>query len=193
MPGAPLSLPEREEISVALIEDRGTPWAVLGRRVGRHPTTIMREVTTNGGRARYRPAVAERRAEKERCRPRQHRLALAGAPGDRVTADLRLGRSPEAIWADLVAECVTERVCVETIYAAVYAGVLGVKPTECLCGRDGLEGGAAKPDTRPTALVFPTSPPGLRRSTTGSSSATGRAIRSSGSPTAPRCCGSPSG
>ncbi len=51
MPGAPLSLHEREEISVALIEDRAVPWAELGRRVGRHPTTVLREVTANGGRA----------------------------------------------------------------------------------------------------------------------------------------------
>lgn len=54
MPGAPLSLPEREEISVALIEDREMPWAVIAARVGRHPTTIAREVTAAGGRVRYR-------------------------------------------------------------------------------------------------------------------------------------------
>jgi len=42
MPGAPLSLPEREEISVALIEDPAVAWAVIARRVGRHPTTIAR-------------------------------------------------------------------------------------------------------------------------------------------------------
>ena len=34
MPGAPLSLPEREEISLALIEDRSVPWAEIGRRTG---------------------------------------------------------------------------------------------------------------------------------------------------------------
>jgi IS30 family transposase len=50
MPGAPLSLPEREEIAVALIEDRSTSWAEIGRRTRRHPTTIMREVSANGGR-----------------------------------------------------------------------------------------------------------------------------------------------
>jgi IS30 family transposase len=49
-----------------------------------------------------------------------------------VTAELRLGRSPEAIWADLVAEGVGDRVCVESIYAAVFAGVLDVKASECL-------------------------------------------------------------
>ena len=58
MPGTPLSLPEREEIAVALIEDRSTSWAEIARRVRRHPTTIMREVEANGGRDRYRPAIA---------------------------------------------------------------------------------------------------------------------------------------
>ncbi|MCC5951540.1 MAG: helix-turn-helix domain-containing protein [Acidimicrobiia bacterium] len=62
MPGAPLSLPEREEISVALIEDRLVPWAVIARRVGRHPSTISREVNANGGRDRYRPALAAQRS-----------------------------------------------------------------------------------------------------------------------------------
>ena len=143
MPGAPLSLPEREEIGVALIEDRAMQWAVSARRIRRHPTTIMREVAANGGRAHYRPAFAERRADKERCRTRQHRLALSGALRDRVTAELKLGRSPVAIWANLVAEDAPERVCVETIYAA-----LSVKPTECLRTRRRLSppaGGEAPP------------------------------------------------
>lgn len=131
MPGAPLSLPEREEISVALIEDREVTWAELGRRVHRHPTTIAREVTVNGGRARYRPVTADRRAATELCRPRTRRLAVPGELRDRVAGELSQGRSPEAIWADLSADG-TERVCVESIYTAVYAGALGVKATECL-------------------------------------------------------------
>jgi len=49
MPGAPLSLPEREEISRALIEHPAVPWAVIGRRVDRHPTTVAREVEGHGG------------------------------------------------------------------------------------------------------------------------------------------------
>jgi IS30 family transposase len=135
MPGKPLSLPEREEIAVALIENRSTPWAEIARRLRRHPTTIMREVTANGGRAGYRPAIAERRADTERCRARPRRLETPGALRERVTAELRLGRSPEAIWADLVAEGATERVCVESIYAAVFAGVLDVKASDCLRSR----------------------------------------------------------
>jgi IS30 family transposase len=135
MPGTPLSLPEREEIAVALIEDRSTSWAELARRTGRHRTTVMREVTANGGRSRYRPAIADRRADRQRGRVRPRRLELPGALRDRVTAELRLGRSPEAIWADLVAAGVDDRVCAESIYAAVFAGVLDVKATECLRSR----------------------------------------------------------
>ena len=78
MPGTPLSLPEREEIAVSLIEDRSTSWAEIARRVRRHPTVS--------------------------------RLEVRGVLRDRVTIELRPGRSIEAIWADLVAEGVAGRV-----------------------------------------------------------------------------------
>jgi transposase, IS30 family len=131
MPGAPLSLSEREEISVALIGNCAVPWAEIARRLGRHPTTISREVTANGGRSGYRSAVAERRSERCLRRPRELVLARPGPLRERVTAELKLGRSPQAIWADLVAERV-ESVAVETIYSAVYSGVLDVKARDCL-------------------------------------------------------------
>lgn len=111
MPGTPLSLPEREEISVALIEDHEMPWAKIARRVGRHPTTIAREVNANGGRRSYRPAVASQRALTLRRRPRCRRLESAGGLRTRITAELKLGRSPVAIWADLVADDVVDRPC----------------------------------------------------------------------------------
>ena len=129
MPGASLSLLEREEISHSLIQDPAVPWAAIGRQLGRHPTTVAREVFAGGGRAGYRPAIAQRRAETDLCRPRAVRLASAGPLRERVTSELRRGRSPEAIWADLVAERVADRVCVETIYASLYAGALDVTAT----------------------------------------------------------------
>jgi len=135
MPGAPLSLPEREEICLALTEDRSVSWAEIARRTRRHPTTISREVVASGGREHYRPAMADQRAARQLCRPRVRRLAVPGALRDRVTAELRLGRSPVAIWADLVADGIEDRVCVESLYAAVYAGTLDVKATECLRSR----------------------------------------------------------
>lgn len=54
---------------------------------------------------------------------------------ERVTAELRLGRSPEAIWADMAAENVPGRVRPETIYIAVYTRILDVTARECLRSR----------------------------------------------------------
>jgi IS30 family transposase len=48
MAQTPLSLHEREEISVALTLNPDESWAVIGRQLGRHPTTIWREVEANG-------------------------------------------------------------------------------------------------------------------------------------------------
>ena len=132
MPGTPLSSRDRDEIHAALTETRHASWAALGRRIKRHRTTIMREVQANGGRAKYRPAAAERRAEQCRRRPRARLLAEPGVLRTRLQAELKLGRSPVAIVLDLDAEAVAGRPCPETIYAAVYDGTLGVKPRECL-------------------------------------------------------------
>jgi len=150
MPGSPLPLPETEEIPLALTLNRCAPWAEIGRKVGRHPSAVMREVTASGGRSRYRPAIAERRAGTGRCRPRPRRLETPGVLRDRVVSELRLGRSPVAIWADLVAQGGCERVCTETIYTAIYAGALGVKAADV---------DVVRPVTRPNALVYPTSLP----------------------------------
>ncbi|HVR78377.1 MAG TPA: IS30 family transposase [Acidimicrobiia bacterium] len=135
MPDAPLSLYEREEISIGLIENPEVSWAGLARRVGRHPTTIAREVARNGERGRYRPATAEQRAAEARRRCRPRRLETPGPLRDRVIGELEAGRSPVAIWADLRAERVEDTPCVETIYQAVYTGVLGIKASDCLRSR----------------------------------------------------------
>ena len=132
MPGPALSLPEREEIGRTLTLDPTVSWASLAARVDRHPTTIAREVERNGGRDHYRPALADQRAGR---RVRRRRPRLLQAPGDlrdRVTSELRAGRSPYAIAADLAAENVAGRPCVETIYTTVYAGALDINATECL-------------------------------------------------------------
>ena len=66
MPGLPLSLPEREEILLALIADRVVSWAELARRVGRHPTTMAREVAASGSRRAI--ARSSRSAARLTCR-----------------------------------------------------------------------------------------------------------------------------
>ena len=128
-------LHEREEISRALMADPMASWAAVARRVGRHPSTIAREVDRGGGRGRYGPATAQRRAERASRRPRRRLLAVRGALRERIATELRLGRSPVAIWSDLVAEDAPGRPCVETIYQAIYDGALGVRPSECLRSR----------------------------------------------------------
>ena len=132
MPGIPLSLHDRGEIAHALCENAEVSWAEIARRIGRHPTTIMRDVTMNGGRDKYRPAAADRRAGRCRRRPRARRLAELCELRTRIRNELQLGRSPVAIVLDLDAEQVAGRPCVETIYAAVYDGTLDVKPRDCL-------------------------------------------------------------
>ena len=99
MPGAPLELHEREEIFRALVEDLQAGWAAIGRRVGRHPTTVAREINAGGGRERYGPAAAQRRAEVARRRARRRRLEAPRPLRDRICAELRRGRSPAAIRA----------------------------------------------------------------------------------------------
>ena len=140
MAHSPLTLHEREEISAALILNPEESWALIGRRLGRHPTTIWREVEANGSRSRYRPASADGRASKNRHRSRPRQLSLPGPLRDRVVSELKQGRSPVAIWADLVADS-EDRVCVETIYASLFAMALGVKPTQCLRSRRGRRRG----------------------------------------------------
>ena len=135
MPGAALELHEREEIRRALVEDPQASWAAIARRVHRSPTTVAREVARGGGRGRYRPATAQRRAERKRRRARCRRLEAPGPLRERITNELRLGRSPEAIWADLAADGVAGRPCTETIYQALYSDALDVKPSQCLRSR----------------------------------------------------------
>jgi transposase, IS30 family len=132
MPDGVLSLEEREEISAELIADPDVSWASIGSRVGRHATTIAREVTLNGGRTKYRAAIAHQRAALARARPKPRKLT-EGVLRDRVIGELVVGRSPYAIAADVRAE--GGQLCHETIYQALYQGRLDVKASQCLRSR----------------------------------------------------------
>ncbi len=115
-----------------LIEDPEVSWSRIGRVIERHRSTVMREVTARGGRSGYRPASADRAAQTARLRPRARLLVVDGGLRKRVIRELDEGRSPFSIWADLVAEDFDGRVCVETIYQAIFTGILGLKASECL-------------------------------------------------------------
>lgn len=68
MPAEPLTASEREEIRVGIC--RADTNTQIARRLGRHRSTIGREITRNGGRAGYCATTAQARADQQRTRPR---------------------------------------------------------------------------------------------------------------------------
>lgn len=118
---ARLSLDDRVEIRLGL--ERAETYEAIGQRLGRHRSTVCREVVTNGGRNDYRPMDAHRAAAKRARRPRPTRLSVRPALCDRVVADLERLWSPEQIARRLRAEFGDDPemwVSHETIYKSIY-------------------------------------------------------------------------
>ncbi len=116
-----LSLAEREEISRGLSRDESL--RSIAHRLGRSPSTVSREVKTNGGRRRYRAVVAHRTSRRRAKRPKPMKLTecprLAEAVGDK----LDLWWSPSQISRWLVRAYPSDkgmRVSHETIYQSLF-------------------------------------------------------------------------
>lgn len=108
-----------------LAADTHISWTVIGRCIGRHRTTVQREVIRNGGRCGYRAGAAQTRAG--RLRPRRGAMFTCDqALAARVRARLEAGYSPAGA-AHLDGEVSTE-----TIYQGVYGGLLGVAASDVL-------------------------------------------------------------
>ena len=63
-----LSAAEREEIRVGVTA--GESGSAIAERIGRHRSTVWREIGRNGGRGHYRAALAEVRAGQSALRPK---------------------------------------------------------------------------------------------------------------------------
>jgi IS30 family transposase len=116
-----LSLDDRVEIRIGL--GRGDSLRSIARRLGRHPSTVCREVNGNGGPTRYRPEHAHRRAYERARRPKITKLAGCPALRRRVIADLKGLWSPQQIATRLKDEFGDDRsmrISHETIYKTLY-------------------------------------------------------------------------
>ncbi|MBB5784509.1 GbsR/MarR family transcriptional regulator [Nonomuraea jabiensis] len=89
MPGDRLTNEDRQHIAAGLAEGLG--FAEIGRRLGRPASTIMREVTRNGGPDAY---GAQRAQEATEQRARRRRQAKPPAP---PVGDSSHGRDPQAV------------------------------------------------------------------------------------------------
>ena len=122
-----LSLAEREEISRGLAE--GLSLRRIGRRTGRAPSTISREIRRHGGRTRNRAIRADDRAWQQARRPKPCKLARSPWLRDLVAAKLALEWSPEQISGWLARTYPGEhalQVSTETIFRSLFIQARGV-------------------------------------------------------------------
>jgi IS30 family transposase len=118
--GFRLSLQERVEIYLGI--QLGRSLSDIAGDLDRAPSTVCREVARNGGRDRYRPFVAHRRAWRCARRPKQPKLACPRLQ-ERVAGDLERLWSPWQIACRLRNDFPNDpdmRVSHETIYKSLY-------------------------------------------------------------------------
>jgi len=116
-----LSLAEREEISRGVVADDSC--RAIARRIGRAPSTVSREVATNGGRHRYRACRAEPGAWGRARRPKPAKLVTCPQLRQVVEAKLALRWSPQQIAGWLARTYPDDRelqVSHETIYLSLF-------------------------------------------------------------------------
>ena len=131
-----LSLAEREEISRGL--QAGASCHAIAAQLDRAPSTVSREVTAGGGRARYRAWWADERAYRQTRRPKAAKLRTRGTLRREVERRLTMRWSPQQIAARLVVDYPDDpemRVSHETIYQSLFVqgrGALRAELTRCL-------------------------------------------------------------
>ena len=131
-----LSFCEREEISRGLAA--GVSLRCIARRLGRAPSTVSREVAANGGRTRYRAAVAHRASRRRAHRPKPAKLVTSPRLRGVVEEKLELWWSPLQISRWLVVAYPDDeemRVSHETIYQSLFIqgkGALRRELSRCL-------------------------------------------------------------
>ncbi len=127
----PLCVQEREMISREL--GRESSARDIAKLLGRHHSTISREIERNGGADGYRAVAAQERYELCKVRPKERKLVASSQLHDAVNEGLEQKWSPEQISARLVEEYPDDpemRVAHETIYQTLYLQAKGELRTE---------------------------------------------------------------
>ena len=91
----------------------------IADRLGRHRSTVYRELARGGGLDGYCARAAHRQAGVDAARPKTPKLAGDPVLAGEVAEGLKQGWSPHAVSADLRGAGLV--VCAETIYRACYA------------------------------------------------------------------------
>jgi transposase, IS30 family len=115
-----LSIADREEVLVGIRS--GASLSSIARRLGRAPSTVTREVATNGGRDSYSAWVAHQRAREAARRPKPCKLR-AGRLLEEVSMRLEQLWSPDEIARRLPLDFPDDpemRVSHETIYQSLF-------------------------------------------------------------------------
>lgn len=113
----------RERLQIADLHRLGLSMRQISVRLGRHPSTISRELRRHRtGSGDYLPHVADDDAKRQRARPKPHRLVADAALRRLVQRKLNRFWSPEEISGWLRKTYPTDpamRICHETIYRAL--------------------------------------------------------------------------
>src|SRR5512135_1956952 len=130
-PREALRIEEREAISRELSRNRSARF--IGAVLGRHHSTVSREINRNGGRADYRAVDAQRRCDGNRARPKERRLEASARLHDAVNDGLTQKWSPKQISRRLRAEHPDDegmQVSHETVYECLYLQARGELRTQ---------------------------------------------------------------
>jgi IS30 family transposase len=128
-----LTLSEREEISRGIAARRSA--RSMARSLGHSPSTVIREISRNGGYDRYRAALADEQAWVRSRRPKRCKLADSSWLRQAVASKLRLNWSPEQISGWLKRAHPEDEFCRvshETIYRSLFVQARGVLKKELL-------------------------------------------------------------
>lgn len=129
----PLRFEEREIISRELSRDPNCSSRSIGEILGRHHSTVAREIERNGGVEEYRAVEAQRRTDEHRLRPKERKLESSTRLHDAVNDGLREKWSPRQISRRLREDHPDDaemRVSHETVYECLYLQARGELRTE---------------------------------------------------------------